>query len=136
MNETTPPNSGRALILVVERNPSVQRLERYLLEQAGFEVEFAGDGISALVLARELRPHLLVSEILVPRLDGFSLCRAVRADRKANSVAIVLMSHLDAEERALAAGADAFILKPIDPETLIERVYALLRQKGLETGQR
>jgi DNA-binding response OmpR family regulator len=132
MTETGSQKSGRALILVVERNPSVQRLERCLLEEAGFEVEFAGDGISALALARELRPHLLVSEILVPRLDGFSLCRAVRADRKSNSVAIVLISHLDAEERALAAGADAFILKPIDPDVLIERVFELLRQKGVE----
>jgi DNA-binding response OmpR family regulator len=130
MNELTTAHSSRALILVVERNPSVQRLERYLLEQAGFEVEFAGDGISALALARELRPHLLVSEILVPRLDGFSLCRAVRADAKSNSVAIVLISHLEAEQRALAAGADAFLLKPLDPETLIELVTGLLKQKG------
>jgi DNA-binding response OmpR family regulator len=135
MSETGSQTSGRALILVVERNPSVQRLERCLLEEAGFEVEFAGDGISALALARELRPHLLVSEILVPRLDGFSLCRAVRADRKSNSVAIVLISHLDAEERALAAGADAFILKPIDPDVLIERVFELLRLKGVEIPQ-
>jgi DNA-binding response OmpR family regulator len=131
MNETSSQKSVHALILVVERNPSVQRLERSLLEQAGFAVEFASDGISALALARELRPHLLVSEILVPRLDGLSLCRAVRADRKSNSVAIVLISHLDAEERALAAGADAFILKPIDPDILIERVFELLRQKGV-----
>lgn len=130
MNESSTANSSRALILVVERNPSVQRLERYLLEQAGFEVEFAGDGISALALARELRPHLLVSEILVPRLDGFSLCRAVRADTKSNSVAIVLISHLEAEQRALAAGADAFLLKPFDAEILIELVTRLLKQKG------
>jgi DNA-binding response OmpR family regulator len=135
MSETGSQKFGRALILVVERNPSVQRLERCLLEEAGFEVEFAGDGISALALARELRPHLLVSEILVPRLDGFSLCRAIRADRKSNSVAIVLISHLDAEERALAAGADAFILKPIDPDVLIERVFELLRQKGVGIQQ-
>ena len=65
-----------ALILVVERNPAVQRLEKYFLEEAGYTVEFANDGASALERARQLKPQLLVSEILVPELDGLSLCRA------------------------------------------------------------
>ncbi len=130
MCEPSGSSSGRALILVVERNPAVQRLERYLLEQVGFEVAFADDGIAALALARELRPHLLVSEVLVPKLDGLSLCRAVRADRSSNAVAILLISHLDAEARALEAGADAFLLKPFDPELLIHTVSGLLEKKG------
>ncbi|MGA7614162.1 MAG: response regulator [Thermoanaerobaculia bacterium] len=134
MAERTESGTGHALILVVERNPAVQRLERYLLENAGFEVEFASDGISALALARELRPHLLVSEVLVPRLDGFSLCRAIRIDRQSNSVAIILISHLEAAKRALEAGADAFLLKPFDPDVLIEKVSLLLREKGLTNG--
>ena len=68
---------NRVLILVVERNPAVQRLERYFLEHAGYSVEFTNDGLSALERARELKPAILVAEILVPALDGLSLCRAI-----------------------------------------------------------
>ena len=131
MNETGQ-KSGGALILVVERNPVVQRLERYLLEQAGFGVAFASDGISALALALELRPVLIVTEVLVPRLDGFSICRALRADDRTRGSFIVVLSHLDAEDRALAAGADAFVLKPLGADILIERVSALLNSRENE----
>jgi CheY-like chemotaxis protein len=54
----------RALIRVVERNPAVQRLEKFFLEQAGYGVEFSSDGVSALARARELRPQILVTEIM------------------------------------------------------------------------
>lgn len=116
----------RALILVVERNPAVQRLERFLLEQAGYSVEFASDGVSALARAQELCPKIIVTEILVPRLDGLSLCRALKSDPRTSSIVVLVFSHLHAEDRAREAGADAFILKPIEEEHLIETVSKLL----------
>jgi CheY-like chemotaxis protein len=116
----------RALILVVERNPAVQRLERYLLEQAGFSVEFSGDGETALLRARELRPKIVVTEILVPRRDGLSLCRALKADPETKDIVVLVFSHLQAEERALEAGANAFLVKPLDEEHLIGTVARLL----------
>jgi len=116
----------QALILVVERNPAVQRLERFFLEQAGYTVEFASDGLSALARAQELRPKIVVTEILVPRLDGLSLCRALKADSRTSSIVVLVFSHLHAEDRALEAGADAFVVKPIDEENLIEIVSKLL----------
>ena len=117
----------RALILVVERNPAVQRLERFLLEQAGYSVEFASDGVSALARAQELCPKIVVTEILVPRLDGLSLCRALKSDPRTSSIVVLVFSHLHAEDRALEAGADAFIVKPIEEEHLIETVSKLLK---------
>ena len=116
----------RALILVVERNPAVQRLERFLLEQAGYSVEFASDGVSALARAQELCPKIIITEILVPRLDGLSLCRALKSDPRTSSIVVLVFSHLHAEDRALEAGADAFIVKPIEEEHLIETVSKLL----------
>ena len=116
----------RALILVVERNPAVQRLERFFLEQAGYSVEFASDGISALAQAQELCPKIVVTEILVPRLDGLSLCRKLKADPLTSSIVVLVFSHLHAGDRALEAGADAFIVKPIDEEHLINTVSKLL----------
>jgi CheY-like chemotaxis protein len=122
----------RALILVVERNPAVQRLERFFLEQAGYSVDFASDGVSALARAQELCPRIVVTEILVPRLDGLSLCRALKSDPRTSSIVVLVFSHLYAADRALEAGADAFIVKPIDEDRLIETVSKLLeiRREG------
>ena len=129
----TPPGRS-ALILVVERNPAVQRLERFFLEQAGFVVEFVSDGVIALERARELRPQIVVTEILVPRLDGLSLCRALKTDPATSSIVVLVFSHLYAEDRALEAGADAFIVKPMDEERLIETVSRLLEIRRDEAG--
>jgi len=125
----------RALILVVERNPAVQRLERYLLEQAGYGVEFATDGVTALERAQELRPHIVVTEILVPRMDGLSLCRTLKSDPVTSSIVVLVFSHLHAEDRALEAGADAFIVKPIDEEHLIDTVSKLLETTKKVVGE-
>ena len=127
----------RALILVVERNPIVQRLERYLLEQAGFTVEFANDGLSAFKLAQELKPRILITEILVPELDGLSLCREIKASPLTSHIVVLIFSHLHAEDRALEAGADAFLVKPLNEQSLIETVEQLLhsaRTKGAQNS--
>lgn len=125
---------GRALILVVERNPVVQRLERFFLEQAGYSVEFASDGVSALARAQELCPKIVVTEILVPRMDGLSLCRALKADARTKSTIVLVFSHLHAEDRATEAGADAFLVKPIEEESLIDIVSKLLEINKEKAG--
>ena len=119
----------RALILVVERNPAVQRLERYFLEQAGFTVEFAADGATALQRTIELQPRILITEILVPELDGLSLCRQIKSNSATKHVLVLIFSHLHADDRAFEAGADAFLMKPFAEETLIETVENLLGRK-------
>jgi two-component system response regulator MprA len=116
----------RALILVVERNPIVQRLERYFLEQAGYAVEFVADGVLALARARELHPQILVTEILVPKMDGLSLCHTLKSDPRTSNIRVLVFSHLHAEERAREAGADAFLIKPLDETLLIENVERLI----------
>jgi len=116
----------RALILVVERNPAVQKLESFLLQDAGFRVEFAKDGQEAHERARTNRPYLLVTEILVPKVDGLTLCRRLREDPTTREIRVVVFSHLDAEDRAIEAGADAFLRKPFDPDKLIEVVRRLI----------
>jgi CheY-like chemotaxis protein len=127
----------RALILVVERNPVVQRLERFFLEQAGYTVEFASDGRSALDRARELRPSIVVTEIMVPALDGLSLCRILKSEPETAHARLLIFSHLHAEDRAREVGADAFLLKPFSEERLIETVeklIALQKEKAEEAA--
>lgn len=125
----------RALILVVERNPVVQRLERYFLEQAGYTVEFAADGKSALERARELRPHIVVTEIMVPALDGLNLCRLLKSDPQTAHARVLIFSHLHAEDRAREVSADAFLLKPLSEELLIETVERLIALSNARTGE-
>jgi two-component system, OmpR family, phosphate regulon response regulator PhoB len=121
-----PPRARRALILVVEQDPQMRRLERYFLEQAGFVVEFADDGHQGLESARRLLPDIVVAEILVAGLDGLSVCRTLKSDPATRGIRVLIFSILAAEQRALAAGADAFLLKPLDDSRLVQSVEALL----------
>jgi len=125
----------RALILVVERNPIVQRLERFFLEQAGFVVEFTEDGVAALARAQELRPRIVVTEILVPKLDGLSLCRTLKSNAETKDILVMIFSHLQADDRAREAGADAFLLKPLDEELLITTLEKLLAMQTQSAGE-
>jgi DNA-binding response OmpR family regulator len=127
-----PPRAGRALILVVEQDPQMRRLERYFLEQAGFTVEFAADGYQGLETARRLRPDIVVAEILVTGLDGLSVCRALKADPATRAIVVLIFSILAAEQRARDAGADGFVRKPLDDAHLVESIEALLRQHRKE----
>ena len=130
------PSADRsALILVVERNPMVQRLERFFLQQAGYSVEFTDDGLSALARARELRPAILVTEILVPKLDGLSLCRRIKTEPATKNMLVMIFSHLQAEDRAYEAGADAFLKKPLNEELLIETLQRLLDIRKRSAGE-
>ena len=130
--EPAPPRAGRALILVVEQDPQMRRLERYFLEQAGFTVEFAADGYQGLETARRLRPDIVVAEILVTGLDGLSVCRALKADPATRSIVVLIFSILAAEQRAREAGADGFVRKPLDDAHLVHSIEALLRQHRKE----
>ena len=123
---TPLPPGMRALILVVERDPHVQRLERFFLEEAGFSVEFAEDGHQAIELARKLRPTIMITEILVPKCDGLTVCRTLKADPATRHVIVLVLSILAAEDRAREAGADRFLRKPLNETALLESVRKLL----------
>lgn len=129
------PQDRAALILVVERNPMVQRLERFFLEQAGYSVEFTSDGLTALARAQELKPSILVTEILVPKLDGLSLCQRIKSEPATKDMLVMIFSHLQAEDRALEAGADAFLEKPLNEELLIETLQRLLEIRKRSAGE-
>jgi CheY-like chemotaxis protein len=96
------------------------------LEQAGYTVEFVSDGVSALERARELQPTILITEILVPKLDGLNLCRLLKSDPRTRNILVLVFSHLHAEDRAREAKADAFLVKPLNEQLLIETVSKLI----------
>jgi DNA-binding response OmpR family regulator len=122
-------STGRAIILVVERDPHVRDLEEYFLNEAGYDVEFALDGVEALARARAILPRIIVTEILVPKLDGLALCRAVKEDTALRDTAVLVFSILAAEARAREAGADAFLMKPLADRRLVDTVRALMASR-------
>ena len=124
----------KVLILVVERDPHIKKLERFFLEEAGYRVEFADDGVQGLERARALVPRILVTEILLPRLDGLRVCRALKSDSATKHLVVLVFSILAAEDRALEAGADAFLHKPLDDARLVDTVATLLRDRGMVTS--
>lgn len=105
--------NGRRTVLIAERDRNVRDLQRYFLEQAGLSVEFADDGAAALELARGAPPAVLVTEILLPKLDGLTLCRRLREIPETREVPIIVFSILAAATRASEAGATAFLRKPV-----------------------
>jgi DNA-binding response OmpR family regulator len=122
--------SGKhALILVVERDPHVRALEAFFLNEAGFGVEFAADGVAALAMAREMKPDIIITEVLVPKLDGLALCRAVRKEDDLKHTIVLIFSILAAATRAREAGADAFLMKPLAEQRLVDTVRELLAKR-------
>jgi CheY-like chemotaxis protein len=127
-----PDPARDALILVVERDPHIKKLERFFLEQAGYRVEFVEDGLQGLERARLLLPRILVTEIMLPGLDGLRICRTLKAEPVTRRILVLVFSILSAEDRAREAGADAFLRKPLDDERLVETVSRLLRSASEE----
>ncbi len=125
----TPTGSDHALILVVERDPHVRELEKYFLEEAGYAVEFAEDGLAAHEQARSIQPHILITEILVPQLDGLALCRRIKGDPATSHIAVLIFSIMLAEGRARDAGADSFLRKPLAEKLLVETVRELIASR-------
>jgi CheY-like chemotaxis protein len=130
VDELETRRNGKAMILVVDRDPHIRELESHFLHQAGYSVEFEHNGNGALEQARRILPDIVITEILVPMLDGLSLCRRLKADPQTRDIAVVIFSILAAEGRAREAGADAFLLKPLAEHTLVETVQRLLETRS------
>ena len=125
--------SGR--ILVVDDQRAIAEMMAGVLQGRGYEVFTAFDGESALRQVRAERPDLLVSDILMPGMDGYELCRRVRSDPLTALLPIVLVTSLEPQaERinGLEAGADDFLSKPVNWDELFARVKSLLRVKRLQ----
>jgi CheY-like chemotaxis protein len=133
--DAEPSLRGKAIILVVDRDPHIRELEEHFLNQAGFSVGFASDGANVLAQARKLVPDIIITEILVPGLDGLALCRGLKSDPRTRDIAVLVFSILSAAGRAREAGADAFLLKPLSEHTLVDTVRRLLEAQGTRLGR-
>ena len=117
-----------AKLLIVEDDPNLLHTLRYNFEREGFQVSTAVDGVQALEVARRERPDVVVLDVMLPRLDGFDVCRALRRD---STVPILMLTARDEEiDRVvgLELGADDYLTKPFSVRELLARVKAMLRR--------
>jgi DNA-binding response OmpR family regulator len=117
------------LILLVDDEPSIIQLARLYLEREGFRIGAVGDGQAALEAVATQRPALIVLDIMLPKLDGFEVCRQLRA--KNDPVAILMLTARDEDIDkilGLEMGADDYLTKPFNPRELVARVRAVLRR--------
>src|SRR4026208_466136 len=117
--------------LVVADDPDIARFVEVNLRSAGYEVAVAGDGEEALDKAAELRPDLVLLDVMMPRIDGFEVAQRLRRSPQTANTSIIMLTAkaLSADKvTGLQAGADDYIIKPFDPIELLARVKGTLRR--------
>ena len=119
-------------ILVVDDEKNIVQLARLYLNKEGFRVEAAYDGAQALEKAKILRPDLIILDIMMPEMDGLSVCKELR--KTSNVPIIILTARGDDVDRivGLELGADDYVTKPFNPRELVARVKAVLRRASHE----
>lgn len=121
-----------ARVLIAEDSPDIRALIEMLLSDAGYEVRTASDGRAAVVAAREWKPDLILMDLSLPLLSGWEAVRQIRMDPASNGAVIVAVTAHAMQgdrERAMAAGCNGFIAKPIDEEAFAGQVADLLRHR-------
>jgi len=124
----TGSNNGRGIrVLLAEDDRAVRRLLQVVLERAGYEVIPAADGLEAMKLALSSPINILITDAMMPNLNGHELCRFMRNSETLSHVPIILLSAL--EKKISDGQADAFLTKPVSSEILLECVEKLLAEK-------
>ena len=119
-------------ILFVEDDLSLQKSIAYILEEKGYEVICTRTGEEAIDLARKRNPDLILLDLILPGMDGFSVCEILRKDHQTEKIFIIMLTGrkmVDDIVKGLELYADDYIIKPFEPKILIARIHAVLRRK-------
>jgi DNA-binding response OmpR family regulator len=127
----TPPDTVPRVLIADDNPQGAELLEAYLCD-SGYELRTASDGEQTLHELRSWHPDLVLLDIMMPRISGFEVCKCLRADPATHDIAVLMITALDQPsdvERAVEAGTDDFLSKPINKTELLVRVRALLRSR-------
>ena len=124
----TPQHGEPFRILVVEDEIKIAQLVAINLSRAGFHCQLAPDGLAGLEVFKEMNPHLVVLDVMMPGMDGHEVCRKIR---ETSTVPVIMLTALNKDEdqvQGLKLGADDYVTKPFNPQLLVARVIAQLRR--------
>lgn len=116
-------------ILVVDDEPLTRNLLRLMLEPAGYRVAGASDGFEALDMVKEIQPDIMILDVMMPAMDGITVCRKLRGEVETATLPIIMLSgkvHRDAIQEGLAAGANRYLAKPMSRTGLLQELRELL----------
>ena len=125
-------------LLLVDDEPDILEILSYPLKNEGFQVHTANNGLEAIKLAKDIQPHLIVLDVMMPEMDGIEACEIIRKDPKISNTLITFLSARGEDYSKIAgfnAGADDYITKPIKPKVLVSKVKSLLRRISSKKSQ-
>src|SRR5690242_19506094 len=125
----------RQRILVVDDDPSLAEMLTIVLRGEGFDTAVIGDGSQALTAVRELRPDLVLLDLMLPGMNGIDVCRVLRADSGVPIVMLTAKTDTVDVVLGLESGADDYVMKPFKPKELVARIRARLRRTETETPE-
>ena len=116
-------------ILVVDDEPNILQFLELGLQNEGFKVQTARDGMTAITLLNQFQPHVIILDVMMPGMDGFEVCRMIK---KTENVAVIMLTakdEVDDRVKGLTLGADDYMVKPFSFEELLARIYARIRNQ-------
>ena len=133
LNKNSPdqPGLNQRLILTVDDEPHILKALNYMLSQAGYRIISARDGQEALEAVRGRKPALVISDIMMPRLDGYGLCDKLRSQASTALIPFIFLTakdHTDDRVRGIRTGADGYLTKPFNRDELLALVETVLRR--------
>lgn len=118
-------------ILIVDDEPNIVISLEYLMRREGYDVSIAADGEAAIAAAAEAPPDLVILDVMLPRMNGFEVCRRLRSDARLAGLKILMLTAKGRESevaRGLDLGADAYVTKPFSTRDLVAEVRSMLRE--------
>jgi PAS domain S-box-containing protein len=131
-------NKKQAILIVEDSATQAEQLEHLLVER-GYKVKSASNGKEALAAIRRFTPVLVISDVVMPEMDGYALCEALKSRKRLKDVPVILLTSLSSAQdviRGLQSGADNFVRKPYDQKYLLSRIEHILTNRELRKGER
>ena len=122
-------------VLIIEDDHNIADLLRLYLEKDGYEVRIAADGLKGMEAFRKEKPDLILLDVMLPGMDGWGVCRAIRAEDKTPIIMLTAKSETEDKVFGLKQGADDYITKPFEMKEVLARIEAVLRRSGLEPAK-